>query len=104
LSGRVDNVFQSQYPSGALAANNVGNLSQSGHPHEGLGKADAAELLNLIDSVDISPAAQAAADTQQDTAEIVGTSQGAQHIPPSRGDLNGSAYIKNGIVELGKTS
>jgi hypothetical protein len=103
MPGRVDNVFESQYPSGTLAANSEGVLGGPGHPHEGLRKADTAELLNLIDSVDISPAAQAAADTQHDVAAIVGTAQGPQHIPPSRGDLNGPAYIKNGIMELGKT-
>jgi hypothetical protein len=104
MPGRVDNVFESQYPSGALAANNEGTISGAGHPHEGLGKADTASLLNLIDSIDISPAAQAAADSAHDTAVITGSTKGAQGIPPSRGDLNGSAYIKNGIVQLGKTS
>jgi hypothetical protein len=103
MSGRVDDVFQSQLPSGAIAANNEGVLGGPGHPHGGLGKADTASLLNLIDSVDISPAAQAAADTAHDITALTGSSTGARGIPPARNNLNGAAYIKEGIMELGKT-
>jgi hypothetical protein len=98
----VPNIFHARLPAGKISGEAIAILGQPVRTHAALTRGIAASQINLLDTADISEAAHVAQEIGDKNAQLTGSPNGPNHIPPVHPIINGIANISQATQRLAK--